>query len=128
MSDVLKLRTMRLDGERLHDPRDVLRLSKPIVRSGQIQSLGDEAWDIYEQTIIAALEASDDALAIECLTRLGDKFPESGRVHALRGMVLEATQDPEEAMKFYERVLSVEPSNVVSSAPLTVSWSDKVSP
>lgn len=95
---------------------DILDLSKPLIKTGEILNLGDEAWDIYEQTLIAALEVSDDNLALECLSRLSDKFPSSGRVHALRGMMLECTQDPSEAIKFYKRVLDVEPTNIVCAS------------
>lgn len=91
----------------------MLDLAKPLIKAGEIHRAGDEAWDIYEQTLIAALEVSDDNLALECLSRLSDKFPSSGRVHALRGMMLECTQDASEAIKFYNSVLEVESTNVV---------------
>lgn len=114
MSDIKLLRQMRLERDSFSDPMEVLKLTRPMIQSGKFSSAGDDSWDIYEQTLIAALEVSDDALALECLTRLSDRFPQSGRVHALRGMMLEATQSPEEVTKFYEKVLKVEPTNVVS--------------
>lgn len=113
MADVKELRALRLDRDSMADPEGVLRLARPLIKSGTILKTGDDAWDIYEQTLIAALEVSEDSLAIECMTRLGDKFPGSGRVHALRGMVLESTQPPSEALNFYEEVLRVEPTNIV---------------
>lgn len=114
MAAVKTLRDLRLERDKYVDPQEVLRLAKPLINSGSISKAGDDAWDIYEQTIFAALEVAEDTLALECLTRLTDKFPSSGRVHALRGMLLEATQDSSEAIKFYEKVLDMEPTNVVS--------------
>lgn len=117
MAAVKKLRELRQERNTHVDPLEILALSRPLISSGAINKAGDDTWDIYEQTIIAALEVSEDNLALECLTRLSDKFPSSGRVHALRGMMLEATQDPSEAIKFYDKVLKVEPTNVVCHRP-----------
>lgn len=116
MSAVTELRAMRNQAESMFvDPDRVLQLAKPLIESGGLGSAGNEAWDIYEQAILAALEVSDDSFALLCLTRLSDRFPQSGRVHALRGMMLEVTQDPKEALKFYGGVLAVEPTNLVSN-------------
>lgn len=105
---------MRTEQSTVRNVDRLLDLARPLILSDGISRAGDEAWDIYEQTLIAALEVADDELALKCLTRLSDKFPRSGRVHALRGMLLEATQDPQEALAFYNEVLAVEPTNVVS--------------
>lgn len=119
MEDIKTLKRMRLEVVDQQDPDEVLCISRPLITSGRVLSAGDEQWDIYEQTIVAALEVSDDALASECLTRLSDKFPASARVHALKGMVLEATRNPQEAFSFYDKVLSVEPTNIVSLDHIT---------
>lgn len=116
MSPVETLRALRLEKNCHPVATQVVDLGKALIKTGEISRTGDEAWDIYEQTLIAALEVSDDNLALECLSRLSDKFPASGRVHALRGMMLECTQDASEAIKFYNRVLEVEPTNIVCAA------------
>ena len=108
-----QLRLIRLDPAAHHDAQRVLALSKPLIESGKVSSFGNDAWDVYEQAAIAALEVSDDELAVLCISRLSDKFPASGRVHALKGMLYECTRDPEETLKYYNKVLSVEPTNVV---------------
>lgn len=110
MSAILQLRNIR--EKALLDPDQVVRLTNSLLATGKVASAGDEQWDIYEQACLAALETGDDSLALQCMTRLSDKFPESGRVHAIKGMYLEATEQVEEAFKFYTRVLNVEPTNV----------------
>ncbi|CCG82848.1 TPR repeat protein Oca3 [Taphrina deformans PYCC 5710] len=113
MNGIIELRRMRAEQSAVRDVDRLLELAKPLILSGAISRAGSEAWDIYEQSLVAALEVADDELALTCLTRLSDKFPQSGRVHALRGMLLEATQDPQEALTFYKEVLEVEPTNVI---------------
>lgn len=110
---ITRLRELRADTHHA-DADEVLALAKPLIQNGQVKVAGPESWDIYEQAIVAALEASDDAFATDCLVRLSDKFPQSGRVHALKGMALECSSGgPTEALKFYSKVLAVEPTNVV---------------
>ena len=111
-----RLRALRTDAQHA-DADEVLALAKPLIQNGQIRGAA-EAWDVYEQAVVAALEAGDDHFATDCLVRLSDRFPQSGRVHALKGLALECSAGGhEEALKFYDKVLAVEPTNVVNDVP-----------
>ncbi|ORY87581.1 hypothetical protein BCR37DRAFT_375443 [Protomyces lactucae-debilis] len=112
MLDLEELRRRRQHARLSDDPAEVAATVQSLINSGKISSTGIEQWDLYEQGMVAALIVADDSLALECLTRLSDKFPESARVHALKGMHLEATKDADAALAFYNKVLAVEPTNV----------------
>lgn len=51
-------------------------------------------------------------LAQICIERLEKKFPNSPRVDALRGLLLEA-EAPSKAREFYEQCLQADENNVV---------------
>ena len=53
-------------------------------------ALGDELWSVYEQTLLAALAAHDDALADACAEALDARFGDSTRVKRLLAMRDEA--------------------------------------
>ncbi|KAG5517873.1 hypothetical protein PMAC_000327 [Pneumocystis sp. 'macacae'] len=93
-------------------PEKVLKLSKPIILSNNYNLFGDEIWEIYEQTFLAALEVGDDELANQCLTKLLKKFPTSISVIVLKGLYLEAIGNTSEALKYYADILSMDESNI----------------
>ncbi|BFZ54224.1 Inositol phosphatase SIW14 [Savitreella phatthalungensis] len=96
---------------------EVLTLAKPLIQHGQVHKAGAEAWDIYEQAVLAALEAGDDGFAQECVIRISDKFPQSARALALRGMAIECAtdgnKDGSEALAYYDRILAENPTNAL---------------
>ncbi|BFZ62774.1 Inositol phosphatase SIW14 [Saitoella coloradoensis] len=111
MSTVItKLRTLRTTPT--SDADIVVQLSRPLIASGGIRKAGDEAWAIYEQAFLAALEIGDDVFATTCLTRLSDRFPTSPKIIALRGLLLEAQDKIQEAVDYYDEMLKEDESNV----------------
>eukprot|EP00741_Cyanophora_paradoxa_P003840 tig00000718_g3734.t1 len=75
--------------------------------------LGSEAWDVYEQTLIAALDAGDLDCANECFKALRSKYPSSFRVRRLEGMILEAQGDYDAAIVLYTQLLSEDAANPI---------------
>lgn len=71
--------------------------------------LGDELYPIIELVFIACLDVGQLSSARLCLDRLESKFPESGRVKGLKGMMLEAEKKYPEARKLYEEILKTNP-------------------
>ena len=75
-------------------------------------------WSDYERLFQACLRAGDDRSAHLCLERLTLRFGASDhKVMALRGMYQEAIAtgiaDLEKVLQSYERILQVDPLNVV---------------
>jgi tetratricopeptide (TPR) repeat protein len=62
---------------------------------------------------VAALETGDESTAKTCITFLKKKFPKSGRVKRLDGLLLEADGKFEEASEVYEELLKENPSNLL---------------
>ncbi|KAG4305197.1 hypothetical protein PORY_001367 [Pneumocystis oryctolagi] len=93
-------------------PEHILKLSKPIIQSNNPNLFGDEIWEIYEQTFLAALEIGEDELASQCLTKLLKKFPTSTSIIVLKGLYLEAIGNTSEALKYYNDILSMDESNI----------------
>ncbi|OLL25256.1 TPR repeat protein oca3 [Neolecta irregularis DAH-3] len=71
-----------------------------------------EGYEILELIINAALLTSNNELANQCLARLTDRFPTSPRVKVLQGMTLEAQGKTLEALKFYEKCLEEDSTNI----------------
>lgn len=51
--------------------------------------------------------------AQECLEQLVDEFPGSPRVECLKGIRIEADENPGEALDFYEAALKEDDTNIV---------------
>lgn len=58
---------------------------------------------------------SDDEVQ-RCIKHLADKFGDSPRVEVLSGIRIEATEKPETALEYYNRLLENDPTNSVSAA------------
>ncbi|KAF9574714.1 ER membrane complex subunit 2 [Mortierella alpina] len=99
------LQDLRASAER--KPDVVVRLGKPLVESGAVKKLDADAWLVYEQVAIAALD--------KCIQALEDKFPGSARVRRLHGMFLEAAGKLTEAGEIYKAILNEDETNVLAA-------------
>ncbi|KAF9167077.1 ER membrane complex subunit 2 [Actinomortierella ambigua] len=107
------LQDLRASAER--KPDVVVRLGKPLIISGAVKKLDADAWLVYEQVAIAALDVGDELLAHKCIEALEAKFPGSARVRRLQGMRLEAHGKLEEASGVYKAILEEDETNVLAS-------------
>ncbi|KAF4317012.1 hypothetical protein BBO99_00008320 [Phytophthora kernoviae] len=98
--------------EKLREPRAVASIGKLLVTKHS-WGLGGEAWAVYEQTCIAALDVHDDELAETCLKALQTKFPGSSRVARLEGMFLEQRGEFAKALAMYDELLEANPANAL---------------
>eukprot|EP00038_Savillea_parva_P008077 m.174548 g.174548 ORF g.174548 m.174548 type:complete len:277 (-) comp13846_c0_seq1:17-847(-) len=102
------LKAMRETQERA--PAKVLRTVAPLLKSPS--GLGDEAWVVYEQTCIAALDCGRPDIFKQCYKALEERFgTESVRVGILLGQQLEAEQKWDAAEAKYEELLKIEPTS-----------------
>ncbi|GAB5031629.1 er membrane protein complex subunit 2-like [Nannochloropsis oceanica] len=86
---------------RIRASTEVVQHGRDFVMEGKGSSLGDEAWPVYEQVFLAALDLGETLLAETSLRLLQKKFPDSARVGRLEGMICEAEGDFEQAAKVY---------------------------
>ncbi|KAG0287893.1 ER membrane complex subunit 2 [Linnemannia gamsii] len=107
------LQDLRASAER--KPDVVVRLGKPLIDSGAVLKLDTDAWLVYEQVAIAALDIGDDGLSLKCIYALETKFPGSARVRRLKGMQLEAIGKLAEAGEVYKAILEEDETNVLAS-------------
>ncbi|CEG39227.1 Uncharacterized conserved protein [Plasmopara halstedii] len=98
--------------EKLRKPQVVASIGKLLVAEHH-RGLGDELWNVYEQTFIAALDLHDDELATTCLQALQTKFPGSSRVARLEGMQLEQRGEFAKALALYAELLEANPANAL---------------
>ncbi|KAI9906524.1 hypothetical protein PsorP6_003236 [Peronosclerospora sorghi] len=124
--------------ENIRAPRAILRVGNVLVTKHR-RGLGDELWNIYEQTFLAALDGQDETVAEVrfspccgrcglnvlvavacpslrldpqmCLHELTRKFPRSARVARLRGMHLEHQGEWDEALTLYNELLEANGAN-----------------
>lgn len=93
------------------DSEEIVKLAEPLLKSSA-SSLGDEAWVVYEQACLAALDCSQLTLARSYHTKLEEQFgPESTRVALLYGQILEAQEEWEAAEMKYAQLLEVDPTS-----------------
>ena len=82
--------------------------------------LGDDAWAVYEQTLLAALDVDDQPLAKTCGDALLARFePKDGgkpsaRVERLKGLVAEARGDWDGALAKYAGLLEANAANAAA--------------
>ncbi|EIW69895.1 hypothetical protein TREMEDRAFT_29601 [Tremella mesenterica DSM 1558] len=74
----------------------------------------DQEWAVREQLVIAALDVGRIELASEQIDILEKKFPASPRVLLLKGLRLEAEDQPVAAKKVYMAVLATDETNVTA--------------
>ncbi|KAI7832035.1 hypothetical protein BX661DRAFT_179692 [Kickxella alabastrina] len=95
-------------------PFDVLKLSKPLLSKGTVTQAGDDAWLVYEQIFLAAIDEGQIELAKTVLNILRKRFDDSQRVKRLYGLINEASSQPGEAKKLYDEILEKDPTNVLA--------------
>ncbi|KAI0312715.1 TPR-like protein [Amylostereum chailletii] len=104
----------RLANYRTHnsrESRDAFTSAYVVYSKNAIQSLGDDKWAFYEQFALAAVDVGRIDVARDCLAHLSTQFPGSPRVQCLEGILKEAVEPPESALKFYQDVMAEDPSN-----------------
>ncbi|TPP60431.1 ER membrane protein complex subunit 2-A [Fasciola gigantica] len=106
-----ELRKIREIG--IRDSKRVVELWNASI-SRQLPTLGHEKWIILEQVFIAALDVSDEDLALECLNHLRTQFKKSSRVNRLSGLYLEKKQRFEDAHAVYTQLLNEDPTNILA--------------
>ncbi|KAG0053366.1 ER membrane complex subunit 2 [Gryganskiella cystojenkinii] len=107
------LQDLRASAER--KPDVVVRLGKPLIESGAVMKLDADAWLVYEQVAIAALDVGNDSLAHKCIQALEAKFPGSARVKRLNGMQQEAIGNLPGAAEIYKSILEEDETNVLAA-------------
>ncbi|KAF9436143.1 ER membrane complex subunit 2 [Entomortierella beljakovae] len=113
VSPAKALQDLRASAER--KPDVVVRLGKPLIESGAVKKLDADAWLVYEQVAIAALDVGDDELAEKCIQALEKKFPGSARVRRLNGMKFEAAGKLVDAGAIYKSILEEDETNVLAA-------------
>ncbi|KAJ8610368.1 hypothetical protein CTAYLR_003867 [Chrysophaeum taylorii] len=108
MAAVLKqIRTTRVRA-----PEAVVELGRAALSS---RRLGDEVWNVREQTLIAALDVDDIPLAKACESAILDRFGDTGaRASRLKGLTQEARGDLEEAAQTYATMLESNGANAAA--------------
>ena len=94
----------------------IVELGEQLLQSGSLTSLGDDLWSFLEQLCIAALDVGRWELAEVCVARLHARFPESSRMSALQGMLLEARGEYSKALGFYDQLLQVDETDMVNTS------------
>ncbi|PWN97418.1 TPR-like protein [Tilletiopsis washingtonensis] len=90
-----------------------VQAAETLLRAAQLETMGDEMWPFLEQVAIAALDCGRRELAELCTSRLNTRFPDSARVASLQGMLLEASQEYEKALAFYDAELKKDEGNLI---------------
>ncbi|OQR90687.1 hypothetical protein ACHHYP_05324 [Achlya hypogyna] len=96
--------------EKLRAPDESVKVGRALISRG---GLGDQAWTVYEQTLLAALDIHDLDLVDSCFLALKKKFPESSRVLRLEGMIMEAQGKYAQADALYKEILAKNPANML---------------
>ena len=103
-----------------------IRRSDVVVKYGSValgsaSRLGDEAWSIYEQTLVAALDVDDLTLSARCEKAIHARFwvegegaKQSQRVLRLKGLVAEGGGKWDEALKHYGALLESNGANAAA--------------
>ncbi|KAI9313869.1 TPR-like protein [Dichotomocladium elegans] len=109
-----ELQILRTTNERRSEY--VAALGARLIREKYITKLNDQAWPLYEQITIAALDVGDYDLAKHCLAELEARFGENSlRLQRLKGMRLEAEGKLTEAQAIYDSILERDPTHMLAS-------------
>ncbi|KAJ2355174.1 tetratricopeptide repeat domain-containing protein [Coemansia erecta] len=99
-------------------PFAVLKLAEPLLNTNGVSRAGDDAWLIYEQVFVAAIDEGQIELAKALLVILRKRFTSSQRVKRLYGMINEAVGHPDEAKTIYAEMIEKDETNVLASKRL----------
>jgi tetratricopeptide (TPR) repeat protein len=92
--------------------REIFESGVVVFRNDALHKLGDDSWQFLESLALAAVDVGRMDVAEACLKHLSTKFPDSPRVQCLQGILKEATEGPEVAFSFYQRLLEADPSSL----------------
>ncbi|KAI0032074.1 TPR-like protein [Vararia minispora EC-137] len=95
------------------DSRDTFETAFMLYERQGLGRLGDEKWPFLEQLALAAVDVGRTDVARECCEQLAVQFPGSPRLHCLEG-ILEETVSPGNALQFYQRLLTEDPTNAAA--------------
>jgi len=70
-----------------------------------------DGWEFLESLALAALDSERYDVSDRCIKYLVDKFGNSPRVEVLSGIRIEATEKPETALEYYNKLLEGDPTN-----------------
>mmetsp|Transcript_9924 Transcript_9924/g.11491 ORF Transcript_9924/g.11491 Transcript_9924/m.11491 type:complete len:302 (-) Transcript_9924:660-1565(-) len=101
-TNIVKYLTLVRD-QKLRRSLEVSHYGKLILDAGLL--LEEELWLVHEQVCTAALDCQDMALALKCIKKLRERFPNSIRVGRLRGMALESQGQFDDAVALYDRLI-----------------------
>ncbi|KAH9996348.1 TPR-like protein [Russula vinacea] len=94
------------------------RASRQFFESGVViyhnnawHKLGDDSWQFLDSLALSAIDVGRIDIAEGCLGHLTAEFPGSSRVQCLEGILKEARDGSEPALRFYQQVLEADPSN-----------------
>lgn len=90
-----------------------IRASETVVELGKQALKGDDVWNVHEQTLIAALDIDDEAVASRSAAAISAQF-DGARASRLRGMVCEAKGDWKGAAEIYESMLESNSANAAA--------------
>ncbi|KAJ1778703.1 tetratricopeptide repeat domain-containing protein [Coemansia sp. RSA 2523] len=99
-------------------PFAVLKLAEPLLNTRGVSRAGDDAWLVYEQVFVSAIDEGQIELAKAVLVILRTRFPSSQRVKRLYGMINEAVGHPDEAKTIYKEMLEADETNILASKRL----------
>lgn len=97
-------------GMSVRDSEQVVELGEKLVRDYSSR-LQDELWLVCEQVLIASLDVQRFDVAILCLDKLKEKFPNSSRVQKLEAMAMEADGRFEDALQVYSELEKKDETN-----------------
>ncbi|TFJ88604.1 hypothetical protein NSK_000173 [Nannochloropsis salina CCMP1776] len=98
---------------RIRASAEVVQHGQGFVAKGKGSSLGIEAWPVYEQVFLAALDLGETLLAERALGLLRKQFPDSARVGRLVGMQAEAEGNYAVAAEVYKSLREAHPTDPV---------------
>ncbi|KAF9788067.1 TPR-like protein [Thelephora terrestris] len=73
-----------------------------------------DSWEFLESLALAALDSERYDASDRCIKHLVDKFGDSPRVEVLSGIRIEATEKPETALEYYNKLLESDPTNAAA--------------
>ncbi|KAI0267362.1 TPR-like protein [Gloeopeniophorella convolvens] len=107
----------RLAHYRTHNTRasrQIFEAGAVVFRNDALGKLGDDNWQFFETLALAAVDVGRPDITEECLRHLSAQFPDSPRVQCLEGILKEATESAEVALRYYQALLDADPSNVAA--------------
>lgn len=99
--------------QKVRQPWAVIDTASQLLKTSE-RRLGDDAWGVREQLLLALLDANEVSQAETLLKEFDQQFPDSQRVARLHGLVLECQGKYSEATKVYDDMLETNPGNTLA--------------